>query len=190
MTDPIRPGEVPHSVSLAELAGHAHRHDAALFDHRHGMAPLTDQDRAGHALSALACRAALADRAQSGRWVLAVEALDAGATHAQVADAMGLDVEELHGGGRSWARAQLRLGLMSDERYEVVIGLLGERAEADPREHLPTWQLRRFLVLVDALGDPGTTLAERASLLIVARQDQATVDNLAALLRRARGAER
>ncbi|HEX2301689.1 MAG TPA: hypothetical protein VHH34_24820, partial [Pseudonocardiaceae bacterium] len=88
-------------MSLTDLAGHAARHAGALFDHRYGIAPLTDADRAGHAVAELAYTAALSERALHGRWVLACEALDAGASHGQVADAMGLEIEELCVGLRS-----------------------------------------------------------------------------------------
>lgn len=43
--------------------------------------------------------------------------------------------------------------------------------------------------LLDALGDPPLSLGERASLVVLARQEQVTVEHLAALIRRARGAE-
>lgn len=163
----------------------------ALVDHRYGIAPLSAAERAGHALAELAYTAALSERALYGRWVYAVEALSAGVGHARVAAAMGLDVEELRAGLRSWARGQLRQGLMEDARHAEVLALLGEQPPtADPMDHLPTWQLRRLVQLVDALGDPPLSVSERASLLALAREDQATVDNLAAVLRRVRGAER
>ena len=189
MSEPTRPGEIPHSAPLVELADNAVRHTGALFDHQCGIAALTDAGRVGHALAGLAYQHALAERALHGRWVMACEALDAGSTHGQVADAMGLDVEELCAGLRSWARTQLREGLIDDARHARVLALLGEPVAADPADHLPTWQLRRLVQLLDALGDPATSLQERASLIVLAGQDQATVDNLAGLLRRARGAE-
>ena len=179
MPEPTRPGEIPHSVRLAELAAHVQRHTGALFDHRLGVAPLTDADRTGHALAELAYATALAERAQAGRWVYACEALGAGASHAQVADALGLDMEELHAGIRSWARTQLRQGLIDD----------GEPPATDPAEHLPTWRLRRLVTLIDALGDPPMSLAERASLVVLAGQEQATINNLTAVILRSRGAE-
>ncbi|HEX2297702.1 MAG TPA: hypothetical protein VHH34_04150 [Pseudonocardiaceae bacterium] len=128
MAEPTRPGEIPHSVSLTDLAGHAARHAAALFDHRYGIAPLTNAGRGGHCLAELAYTAALSERALHGRWVVACEALDAGASHGQVADAMGLDVEELCVGLRSWARNQLRQGLIDEDRHAWVMALVrGDR---------------------------------------------------------------
>ncbi|MGH3991045.1 MAG: hypothetical protein ACRDSN_01115, partial [Pseudonocardiaceae bacterium] len=187
MAEPTRPEEIGHSVGLADLVGHAERHAAALSMHRLGIAHLSDADRAGHAVAELAYTAALSDRALSGRWVMACEALDAGAGLEQVTAAMGLDADELPAGLRSWARGQLRHGLIDDARHAEVLTLLGEQPPAaDPMDHLPTWQLRRLVALLDALGDPPLTVAERASLLITARQDHATVDTLAAVIRRAR----
>jgi hypothetical protein len=99
MAEPTRPGEIPHSVSLT--------------------------DRAGHAVAELAYSAALAERALYGQWVCATEALSAGASHCRVADAMGLDVEELCAGLRSWARNQLRQGLIDTDRHAQVCALAG-----------------------------------------------------------------
>ena len=191
MAEPRTPGEIPHSMRLVELVGHAERHAGALSDHRLGIAPLTDAQRAGHATAHLAVTAALAERELAGRWLLVVEALDAGAGHDQVAAAMGVDADEMAAGLRSWARNQLRHGLIDDARHAQVLALLGEppTIPADAAGHLPTWVLRRLVMLLDALGDPPVSLAERASLVVLARQEQLTVDNLAAVLRRARGAE-
>lgn len=126
MTEPMRPGEIPYDLSLADLARHRDRHGAALFEHRYGIAPLNGQQRAGHALAELAYSHALAERVLFGRWVVAVESLEAGASHEQVAAAMGLDVDELRAGLRAWAHEQRRHGLIDDTRHAEVLALLGE----------------------------------------------------------------
>lgn len=126
MPEPTRPGEIPDSVPLGDLLAAAQRHGGALFEHRYGIAPLADAERAGHALSELAYQHALSERVLYGRWVCAVEALDTGVSHDQVAAAMGLDVDELHTGLRNWARGQLRHGLIDDARHAEVLALLGE----------------------------------------------------------------
>lgn len=125
MSEPTRPGEIPHSVPLTDLASHAARHAGALFDHRHGIAPLTDEGRAGHALAELAYQHALAERALAGRWVVACEALDAGATAERVAAAMGLDGGHLQSGIVTWAEHQYREGLMDEARHAEVLALAG-----------------------------------------------------------------
>ncbi|HEX2296977.1 MAG TPA: hypothetical protein VHH34_00415 [Pseudonocardiaceae bacterium] len=126
MAEPTRPGGIPHSMLLGDLAEHAQRHAAALFDHRLGITSLGDTERGGHALAELAYTAALSERALHGRWVVVCEALDAGKNHEQVAAAMNLDVDELRAGLRSWARNQLRQGLIDADRHAEVLALLGE----------------------------------------------------------------
>lgn len=123
MADPQRPGQIPHDVGLVTLAQRQQEHRTALFDHRYGIEHLSDAQRAGHALAEMAYSTALSERALYGRWVVACEALDAGATHQQVATALGLDVEELRVGLRSWARSQHRLGLIDDTRHAEVLAL-------------------------------------------------------------------
>jgi hypothetical protein len=58
--------------------------------------------------------------------------------------------------------------------------------QADPLA-LPAWQTRRLAMLLDALGDPPVSLPELSSLALVAAAEPTTVDNLAAVIRRARG---
>ncbi|MGH3599939.1 MAG: hypothetical protein ACRDQH_06630, partial [Pseudonocardiaceae bacterium] len=98
----------------------------ALVKHRHSVLSLSGPELAGHALAELAYSAALAERALSGRWVHAVDALDAGATHEQVAAATGLDVDELRTGLRSWAHNQLRAGIITTEQHTQVLTLLAK----------------------------------------------------------------
>lgn len=130
MSEPIcRPEEIPPSVSLIALAGAQYRHAMALLDHRHGLAVLVDAERAGHALSVLAYSAALVERVLGGRWLYAVEALDAGAGREQVAAALGLAVDELATGLRSWAAGQHRHGLIDAERRDQVLALLGDEPD-------------------------------------------------------------
>jgi hypothetical protein len=132
MADPTRPGEIPHEVRPAELVERQQRHVDALFDHRYGLAHLTDQQRARHCLAQLAYAAALAQRALHGRWIVATDALGAGAGHEQVAAAMGLDLAELHSGLRAWAQGQLRYEHITADRHAQVLALLGEQAGEAP----------------------------------------------------------
>jgi hypothetical protein len=57
----------------------------------------------------------------------------------------------------------------------------------DPISMLPDWRLARLAILLDALGDAPISYSERASLAILAGQDLVTVENVAAVIRRARG---
>lgn len=56
---------------------------------------------------------------------------------------------------------------------------------SDPLSRLPRWQADRMTLLLDALGDIALSYPERASLAWIAGQDFVTVENLAAVIRRA-----
>ncbi|HEX2299680.1 MAG TPA: hypothetical protein VHH34_14400 [Pseudonocardiaceae bacterium] len=193
MAQPTRPDEIPGALTLIDLAEQRHRHAAALLEHRHGLAVLDGPEVAGHALAVLAYSTELSKRALYGRWVYATEALAAGASPDQVAAATDLTVDEFRTGLRSWADGQHRYGYLDPARHAEVLRLLGEPPpppEAEPGGYLPGWQLRRMTLLLDALGDPPLTVAQRACLLIVARQEHSTVEHLATVIRQARGAGR
>jgi hypothetical protein len=53
--------------------------------------------------------------------------------------------------------------------------------------HIPQWQLDRFAVLIDACGGLPLSTAERRTLLWLAGWEPRTVENVAAIIRRARG---
>jgi len=55
---------------------------------------------------------------------------------------------------------------------------------------LPLWQVERLATLLDALGGLPVSDAERASLTWLAGFEAGTVANVAAVIRRARGAGR
>jgi hypothetical protein len=79
-----------------------------------------------HALTALAYQHALAERALHSRWVNARDGLRHGATVAQVADAMGLDADEVCFGLSRWADGQRRHGSMSEHEHAAVLALVSE----------------------------------------------------------------
>lgn len=90
---PVEPGAVPQNVPLGRLI--------AAWEQRAYQAARGAQDGAGpggHALTALAIAAAAVDRLQAMRWVHVEISLRAGAPLQAVADAMGLDVEEVRVG--------------------------------------------------------------------------------------------
>lgn len=55
---------------------------------------------------------------------------------------------------------------------------------SDPISSLPKWRRDRLDLLVTALGDPPMSYAELASLAVVAGNDELTIENCAAVLRR------
>lgn len=61
---------------------------------------------------------------------------------------------------------------------------------SDPVSNLPAWQLARLDALIDALGDPPMSYPERASLAIIAGNDETTIDNFVAVLGRVVSARR
>ena len=61
---------------------------------------------------------------------------------------------------------------------------------SDPFSNLSEWHAAQLALLVDALGDPPMTFPEKASLAIIANNDEVTVENLAGLFRRVAQANR
>lgn len=119
-----RPGDL-HEVPTRQLLDAWEQHRLALVYARHGIGdPISPSRVARHALDELAVGQALADQLMASRWVSAVDALSNGATLAQTAAAMGLDVDEVVVGLRSWADDQVRHGLMTpavrDEAYALL----------------------------------------------------------------------
>jgi hypothetical protein len=56
----------------------------------------------------------------------------------------------------------------------------------DPISRLPAWQLTRLVILLDALNGVPVSYPETASLAWLAGQELVTVENIAAIIRRAR----
>ncbi|MPZ64555.1 MAG: hypothetical protein GEU83_03220 [Pseudonocardiaceae bacterium] len=120
---PGRPSEIPHTVPLVTLAERYSAHRWPLLRASAGVGSLSPAELAAHTLAALAFQAALADRAQAGRWVTARDALAAGADLAAVAAAMDLDVDAVAVGLREWADGQRAYGWMSDAEHKRVTAL-------------------------------------------------------------------
>jgi hypothetical protein len=57
---------------------------------------------------------------------------------------------------------------------------------SDPISRLPGWQRARLAILLDALDGVALSYPEMASLAVLAREELVTVENLAAVIRRAR----
>ena len=125
MSLPRRPADVSHWAPLTELAEQYLRHAWQLTAVRLGQD--TGQPPAElvqHALATLAYGHALADRALASRWVNAADALTYGATVAQVAQAMGLDVEEVRVGLRQWAAALVGTGQLTPADRDELLALV------------------------------------------------------------------
>ena len=121
---PARPDEVPET-SIHTLAGLYRRHADALVRHRAGTEPLAGDDIRAHAMAVLVYQHTIAERVLWGRWVCAVDALAAGASHEQVAVAMCLEPGELQVLLTAWAGDQLDFGYMTAARYAEVLRLAG-----------------------------------------------------------------
>lgn len=126
MTDyPTRPGDIPQQLSLVVLADQHAEHRVQLLLHQHGDQPLPADQIAGRAVAVLATGQALADRALASRWCYAVDALHAGATAEQVGAALGMDADLALIGIAQWAGEQHQLGLITAERHDEVLALVG-----------------------------------------------------------------
>lgn len=123
---PVRPDEVPET-HIETLAGLYRQHADALMRHRLGQDPLTGDDVRCHAIAVLVYQHTLAERVLWGRWVCAVDALAAGASHEQVAVAMTLEPGELQERLTAWADDQLGFGYMTAARHAEVLLLAGAR---------------------------------------------------------------
>lgn len=136
MSDPTihitRPGDLSTS-SARVLLERWHRHLGPVVDARCGIGdPLPAERIARHALEVLATGEALAEAVTRSRWATAVDALAHGAQLDHVATAMGLEVDEIAAGLRSWADGQHEHCGMSaaarDEVYAYAAGYSGGEA--------------------------------------------------------------
>lgn len=122
---PTSPGDVPADLTPQRLIDALAVHQQVLTSVHLGLAdPPPAAELAARAVAVLAVQHALAERVLAGRWVNASDALDLGATVGQVADAMGLDADEVVAGLRSWADGQLCYGLISDAQHDAVVALV------------------------------------------------------------------
>jgi hypothetical protein len=113
-------------VPLRELLDAWHAHLTPLVNARHGLGePELAGRLRGDALDMLACGQALADQILAMRWVTVAEALVYGAPLADVAAAMGLEVDEVAAGLRSWADGQDQHAGMTAAARDDVYALLG-----------------------------------------------------------------
>lgn len=123
---PARPAEVDEWVPLEQTARRLHEHEGRLVDARNNIGePLPAEVVAAHGLAALAIQHHIAARVLYSRWTNARDALTYGATVDQVADAMGLDRDELVAGLTRWADQQLRQRLITAAEHAAVLALVG-----------------------------------------------------------------
>lgn len=122
---PTSPRDLPADLTPQRLVDALAVHQAVLLDVHLGLTdPPPATELTARAIAVLAVRHALVERLLAGRWVNASDALDLGATVGQVADAMGLDADEVVAGLRSWADGQLRYGFISDAQHDAVVALV------------------------------------------------------------------
>jgi hypothetical protein len=140
------PGERPRpsdldGVSLRELVESYRLHVGALVNARHGIGRPEPAGRLR--VSALAIAVAIVAQLAGDRWSNVVDALRFGAPLVDVAATMGLEVDEVAAGLRSWGDGQLEHCGMSaaarDEVYALAAGhftaaeIAALDAEADRR---------------------------------------------------------
>jgi hypothetical protein len=121
-----RPADLA-AVSMRELLDARQRHIAQLANARHALSVAR---LARHALDALATGQALTDQMTATRWVIAADALAHGALLDHVADAMGLETDEVATGLCSWATGQRRQGRMAPAEHDAVHELLDAQGAA------------------------------------------------------------
>lgn len=121
---PTTPSDVPDSTYREIVEAHL-SHVTFLVNAHHGIGePVPAAGLAVHAVSALATQHALAERVLQTRWASARDALTYGASADDTAAAMGLDVDELTFGLRSWAAGQFREHLLTRAQYDAVADLV------------------------------------------------------------------
>lgn len=124
-SSPRRPSDFSYDVSLRVLLDAFFDFLGKVINANHGIGdPQPTTAVASAALAGLAAQHALADRVLAGRWVNARDALVYGATLADVAEAMGLDPDEVTVGLASWADGQHRHDLMTGAQRDEVLALL------------------------------------------------------------------
>jgi hypothetical protein len=108
-------------VPLHDLLSWHEEHDASLVRARIGVGEPEPVGRfRADALDALVCGQTLADRLMAMRWVTVAEALAYGAPVTHVGAALGLGIDEVAAGLRSWADGQhLHAGMPAAARDEV-----------------------------------------------------------------------
>lgn len=81
-------------------------------------------ERPGHALVVLAAARVLLDQLGAQRWEWTRDALDFGAQVPDVAHVLGLDVDEVRAGLRSWAWRRHEAGGLDAAQYAAVLALV------------------------------------------------------------------
>lgn len=116
------------AVPLSNLLDVWNHHRAALVASAPGPAELLPVGwRRGHALDALALGEAIAQTVRAGRWATALDALEGGASVADVGTALGLRPDEVDAGVRTWAAGQYRHELIDRSRRNKILAVLADR---------------------------------------------------------------
>lgn len=122
---PTSAADVPHDAPLATVLQAFAAHTLRVVDAMLGIGePLPVETLARHAVAALVLQHTVAERVLYSRWTTVRDALTYGASIGDVAAAMGLDVDEVVAGLRSWAAGQLRHGLVTEAEHDAVVALV------------------------------------------------------------------
>ncbi len=114
------------------LTGYQH-HVAALVRARAGVGePEPVRRLRTDALDALVCAQALTDRLMAMRWVTVADALAYGAPIGHVAAVLGLEINEVAAGLRSWADRQHQYAGMPMAARDEVYALLDRALKGHP----------------------------------------------------------
>jgi hypothetical protein len=124
---PQRPRDV-FRVALVVLAGLYHEHLGPTINALHGIGKQLPREQvARHAVAALAIGQAIEQYVRGDRWSTVRDALTYGATVAEVAGALDLELDEVAAGVTSWADGQARsCGMTADEHARVIALVLGD----------------------------------------------------------------
>lgn len=127
---PARPGALA-AAPLHDLLTGYQQPVAALVRARHDVGE--PEPVRTDALDALVCGQELTDRLMAMRWVTIADTLAYGASIAQVAAALGMDIAEVAGGLRSWADGQHQYAGMSMAAHDEIHALLERALHDHPR---------------------------------------------------------
>jgi hypothetical protein len=116
---PVRPGDVPHDVPVRALLNVQLQHAEQVRTYA--------ANRDEHAVAALALMHAIVEVLLGTRWGLVEAALQSGCSMTEVADACGLDVEELRVGYSHALDERVLASAVTPAERDVLVQLIEQR---------------------------------------------------------------